>query len=61
MQDTPLSRAVWFAAHGITHLHRVVTDNGSCYRAREFDRVIGSTTRHQYTRPFTPPPQRESL
>jgi DNA-binding transcriptional ArsR family regulator len=28
-----LSRAkAWFAAHGITHIHRVVTDNGACYR-----------------------------
>ena len=26
-----LARAkVWFAAHGITHIHRVVTDNGAC-------------------------------
>lgn len=50
-----LARArVWFAAHGITHIHRIVTDNGSCYRAGEFNRVIGTTTRHQYTRPFTP-------
>lgn len=23
----------WFAAHGITHIHRVVTDNGACYRS----------------------------
>lgn len=23
----------WFAAHGITHIERIVTDNGACYRA----------------------------
>jgi len=26
----------WFAAHGINHAERIVTDNGACYRAREF-------------------------
>lgn len=32
-----LARAkVWFAAHGITHIHRVVTDNGACYRSGDF-------------------------
>ena len=50
-----LARAkVWFAAHGITHLHRVVTDNGACYRAANFARIVGTSTRHQKTRPFTP-------
>jgi transposase InsO family protein len=50
-----LARAkVWFAAHGITHLHRVITDNGSCYRAADFTRLVGTRTRHQKTRPFTP-------
>jgi transposase len=50
-----LARAkVWFAAHGITHLHRVVTDNGSCYRSADFTRIVGQRTRHQKTRPFTP-------
>jgi hypothetical protein len=29
-----LARAkVWFAAHGINYIHRVVTDNGACYRS----------------------------
>jgi transposase InsO family protein len=27
---------VFFAAHNIVHIHRVVTDNGSCYRATDF-------------------------
>lgn len=50
-----LARAkVWFAAHGITHIHRVVTDNGACYRSNDFARIIGTRTRHQRTRPFTP-------
>ena len=50
-----LARAkVWFAAHGITHLHRVITDNGSCYRSGDFTRIVGTRTRHQRTRPFTP-------
>jgi len=50
-----LARAkVWFAAHGITHLHRVITDNGSCYRSADFARIVGAKTRHQRTKPFTP-------
>jgi transposase InsO family protein len=50
-----LARAkVWFAAHGIVQLHRVVTDNGACYRSRDFAQIVGVRTRHQRTRPFTP-------
>lgn len=50
-----LARAkVWFAAHGIDHLQRVVTDNGACYRSRDFARIIGNRTRHQKTLPYTP-------
>jgi transposase len=50
-----LSRAkVWFAAHGIIHLHRIVTDNGACYRSADFARIIGTKSRHQKTKPFTP-------
>jgi transposase InsO family protein len=50
-----LARAkVWFAAHGITHIHRVVTDNGACYRSGDFARIVGAKTRHQKTKPFTP-------
>jgi transposase InsO family protein len=50
-----LARAkVWFAAHGITHVHRVVTDNGACYRSADFARIVGKQTRHQKTKPFTP-------
>ncbi len=50
-----LARAkVWFAAHGITHIHRIVTDNGACYRSNNFARIVGHRTRHQKTKPYTP-------
>ncbi|MEU8994780.1 IS481 family transposase [Streptomyces caniferus] len=50
-----LARAkAWFAAHGVIHLHRVVTDNGACYRSGDFARTIGGQTRHQKTKPYTP-------
>ncbi len=44
----------WFAAHGITMITRIVTDNGSCYRSNAFSRATGHAARHQRTRPFTP-------
>jgi transposase InsO family protein len=44
----------FFAAHGITRLTRVITDNGSCYRAAAFTRSMFDVARHQRTRPFTP-------
>jgi transposase InsO family protein len=50
-----LARAkVWFAAHGITHIHRIVTDNGACYRSNDFARIVGHRTCHQKTKPYTP-------
>jgi transposase InsO family protein len=50
-----LARAkVWFAAHGITRITRVVTDNGSAYRSAGFARAVAHAGRHQRTRPFTP-------
>lgn len=50
-----LARAkVFFAAHGITHIHRVITDNGACYRSGDFARIVGRQTRHQRTKPYTP-------
>lgn len=43
----------WFAAHGATRIERIVTDNGSCYRADAFARsLLGS--RHQRITPYTP-------
>lgn len=45
----------FFAAHGIHQLHRVVTDNGANYRARDFTRTVTSLAgRHQRIRPYTP-------
>ncbi|WP_394817681.1 MULTISPECIES: hypothetical protein [Streptomyces] len=41
----------WFDAHGITHIHRVVTDNGACYRSGDFARIVGNRTRHRKTKP----------
>lgn len=50
-----LARAkLWFAAHGITHIHRVITDNGACYRSNDFALIVGAQTRHKFTRPYTP-------
>ena len=52
---TFLARAkVWFAAHGINHIHCVVTDNGACYRSGDFARIVGNQTWHQKTKPYTP-------
>ncbi|MDB1087357.1 IS481 family transposase [Streptomyces sp. ACA25] len=43
----------FYAAHGITHIQRIVTDNGACYRANDFTRaLLGS--RHQRITPYTP-------
>jgi transposase InsO family protein len=45
----------FFAAHGITRLVRVVTDNGSNYRAAVFYRTVTAhASRHQRIRPYTP-------
>ncbi|GAB3002857.1 hypothetical protein GCM10027184_69610 [Saccharothrix stipae] len=43
----------FFAAHGITDIHRIVTDNGSCYRAHDFATVLRGA-RHQRITPYTP-------
>ncbi|MCX2183623.1 IS481 family transposase [Streptomyces sp. SKN60] len=43
----------WFAAHGITRIERVVTDNGACYRADAFARAM-LASRHQRITPCTP-------
>ncbi|WP_157126516.1 IS481 family transposase, partial [Nocardia mikamii] len=44
---------VFFAAHGIGFVHRIVTDNGACYKARDFAKVLHGA-RHQRIRPYTP-------
>ena len=43
----------FFAVHGIVFLERIVTDNGSCYRAADFATVLRGA-RHQRIRPYTP-------
>lgn len=50
-----LARAkLWFAAHGINHIRRVVPDNAACYRAGDLARIVGQGTRRQRTKPYTP-------
>lgn len=45
----------FFAAHGIERIHRVVTDNGANYRAKDFTRTVTSLAgRHQRIKPYTP-------
>ncbi|MER7195673.1 IS481 family transposase [Streptomyces flaveolus] len=44
---------VWFAAHGITHVEKIVTDNGACYRAGAFTRALLGA-KHKRTKPYTP-------
>ena len=45
----------FFAAHGIGRLHRVVTDNGANYRAKDFTRTVEAlASRHQRIRAYTP-------
>jgi transposase InsO family protein len=43
----------FFARHGIRHVHRIVTDNGACYRATDFATVLRGA-RHQRITPYTP-------
>jgi transposase InsO family protein len=51
---TFLHRArAFFAAHGITHIQRIVTDNGSCYKAHDFATALLGA-RHQRITPYTP-------
>jgi transposase InsO family protein len=42
----------FFAAHGIT-VERVLTDNGACYRSRDFAAALGPIT-HSRTQPYRP-------
>lgn len=43
----------FFAAHGITRIGRIVTDNGACYRAVTFATALHGI-RHQRITPYTP-------
>lgn len=49
-------RAVkFFRRHGIKKIHRVLTDNGSCYRSLLFSAALAkSRTKHKWTRPYRP-------
>jgi transposase InsO family protein len=49
-------RAVaFFAAHDIAPIHRVLTDNGACYRSQTWAAALAATsTKHKRTRPYTP-------
>ncbi len=44
---------VFFAAHGITRIEGVITDNGSCYRAADFTYSLREK-RHYRIKPYTP-------
>ena len=48
-------RAVaWYTSHGVK-VERVLTDNGSCYRSRQFVGACrAASTRHLRTKPYTP-------
>ena len=50
-----LRRSVrWFERHGIG-IQRLLTDNGSCYRSKLFNRLCAQLgIKHQYTRPYRP-------
>jgi hypothetical protein len=47
-----LRAAAYFASMGIV-VERVLTDNGSCYRSRDFTTALGDL-RHSRTRPYRP-------
>lgn len=50
-----MARALaFYADHGI-EVERVLTDNGSCYRSKEFARVLDDAAiAHRWTRPYRP-------
>jgi transposase InsO family protein len=50
-----MTRAIrFYADHGVS-VERVLTDNGSCYRSREFARVLADAgVAHRRTRPYRP-------
>jgi transposase InsO family protein len=50
-----VQRAIaWFRERDV-HVERVMTDNGSCYRSKRFNRALAaSDVRHIYTRPYRP-------
>nr|WP_185993483.1 hypothetical protein [Rhodococcus sp. KBS0724] len=51
--DSMNNARVFFAAHGITRIERVITGNGSCYRAADFTASLREA-RHYRIKPYTP-------
>jgi transposase InsO family protein len=50
-----MTRAIGFFADRGVRVERVLTDNGSCYRSREFARVLAEAgIGHRWTRPYRP-------
>ena len=50
-----ITRAVGFFADRGIHVERVLTDNGACYRSREFARTLADAgIAHRRTRPYRP-------
>jgi transposase InsO family protein len=50
-----MTRAIGFFATRGVKVERVLTDNGSCYRSREFARVLAEAgIGHRWTRPYRP-------
>lgn len=51
-----LARAhAFFAAHGISSVSRIITDNAACYRSHAFRHaVLDIAARHQRVKPYTP-------
>lgn len=43
----------FFTSYGIT-VRRVLTDNGACYRSRDFAAALGPDITHKRTRPYRP-------
>lgn len=56
-----MARAIgFFSDHGV-RVERVLTDNGACYRSRDFARVLAEAEiGHRRTRPYRPPTERSS-
>lgn len=43
----------FFSTQGVT-VTAVMTDNGSCYKSKLFNEVLGENIKHRYTRPYRP-------
>ncbi len=61
LNDERKETAAGFMARAIAHFESlgvtvgaVMTDNGSCYRSRVFNDVLGTTIKHRYTKPYRP-------